>query len=184
MVADKSDGLTMFLAVWGAILSSIIFGWTLYKDLRDKAKIKVTANIRRIGRREGDGQGYDAEPSLNIRGLGNELYVVVSVINVGRRRMNWKGWGGTYQTSVNGQKAFIVSALHLPKMLEEQEEHKEFAGLDKQIGTGNIKGIYIWDGAGRKWHVSRADMKKLRADIKKYAQAPNEPSEAIKQSSI
>jgi hypothetical protein len=177
MDAGKSGGLTMFLAVWGAILSSITFGWTLYRDMRDRAKIKLTAQLRRIGRREGDGQGYAAEPSLNIRGLGDELYVVVSVTNVGRRRMNWKGWGGTYRKPVNGHKSFIVSARDLPKMLEEQEQHAEFAGVDKQIGTGNLNGIQIWDGAGRKWNVSRADMKKLRADIEKYAQVPPEQQE-------
>lgn len=163
--------LVAFLAVWGAILSSITFGWSLYKDLRDKAKIQVTAKLRRIGQREGDGAWYASEPSLNIRGLGEELFVVVSVINVGRRRMNWKGWGGTYYTAVNGRKTFLVSARELPKMLDEQEEHSEFTGVEQQIGTGNIKGIKVWDGAGREWHVSRSDMKKLREDIKKYAQA-------------
>src|ERR1700686_2333975 len=50
MIAGANE-LTAFLAVWGAILSSITFGWTLYRDLRDRAKIKLTAEVRRIGRR-------------------------------------------------------------------------------------------------------------------------------------
>ena len=176
MNTDNNSGFTAFLAVWGAILSSITFGWTLYRDLRDKAKIKVTAQIRRIGQREGDGQWYAAEPSMNIRGLGDELFVVATVTNVGRRRFNWKGWGGTYRTPVNGRATFLVSARDLPKMLEEQEQHAEFTGVDKQIGTGNLKGIQIWDGSGRKWQVSRKDMKKLHSDIQRYAQAPDEPT--------
>ena len=52
---SPDSGLTQFLAVWGAILSSITFGWSLYRDLRDRAKIKVSAELRRIGQRDGDG---------------------------------------------------------------------------------------------------------------------------------
>jgi len=176
MKTDNSNDLTAVLAFWGAMLSSITFGWTLYRDLRDRAKIKVTAQIRRIGQREGDSQWYAAEPSMNIHGLGDELYVVVTVTNVGRRRMNWKGWGGTYRTPVNGRNTFLVSARYLPKILEEQEQHVEFTGVDEQISTGNLKAISIWDGVGRRWHVSRRDMKKLRADIEEYAQTPDEPT--------
>ena len=156
-----------FLAVWGAILSSITFGWTLYRDLRDKAKIRVTASLKRIGKQKEDGAPYAVEPSLNIRGLGGELYVLVSVVNVGRRRMNWNGWGGSYRAAVDGKKSFVVSARALPKILEEQESHSEFTGVEKQFGTGNVKSIQIWDGAGRKWHIPRSDIKKLQADIKK-----------------
>jgi hypothetical protein len=111
---------------------------------------------------------------LNIRGLGNELFVVVSVMNFGRRPMNWKGWGGTYRSPVNGHTSFVVSARALPKILSEQEEHSEFTPVEKEIGTGNLEGIQIWDGAGRKWHVSKADMAQLHADIKKYAMPPAE----------
>jgi hypothetical protein len=55
------------------------------------------------------------------------LFIVVSVINIGRRRMRWKGLGGTYRTPVNGRKTFIVNARNLPKILEEQEALDELA---------------------------------------------------------
>ena len=64
----NSANLTSFLAVWGAILSSITFGWTLYRDVRDRAKIKLTAQLRRIGRRDGDGAYFSIEPGSNIAG--------------------------------------------------------------------------------------------------------------------
>jgi predicted MFS family arabinose efflux permease len=44
--------VTAFLAVWGALLSTATAGWTLYKDLPDKAKIKLTVSLRCMGRRE------------------------------------------------------------------------------------------------------------------------------------
>ena len=178
METSNSDAATQVLAIWGAVLSSITFFWTLYKDLLDRAQVKVTAKLRRIGRREGDGQGYAADPGLNVRGLGDELFIVVTVVNVGRRAMNWKGWGGIYKIPVNGHNSFFVSARELPKILNEQEEHSEFTGVDKQIGTGNLKRIKIWDGTGREWYVSRKDMKKLLVDIAKYAEIPPQESEA------
>ena len=139
--------MTAFLAVWGAILSSITFDWTLYKDLRDKAKMRLSARLRIIGRREGDGALFVANPSLNIQGAGNQLFIVVSVINIGRRRMRWKGLGGTYQTPVNGRKTFIVSTINLPKILDEQEALDEIAELNQELVDGNLRGIHIWDGS-------------------------------------
>jgi len=168
----KGFNMTAFLAVWGAILSSITFGWTLYKDLRDKAKIKLTARLRIMGKRDVDGALYVADPGMNIAGAGDELFIVVSVINIGRRRMHWKGLGGTYKKPVNGKDNFIVSTQHLPKILEEQESLDEIALLNAEIVSGNLKGMYIWDGAGRNWHVSSKDIKKLKADIVKYVKKP------------
>jgi len=164
----KVFNLTTFLAVWGALLSSITFGWALYKDLRDKAKIKVTASLRRIGRREVDGAYYMSEPSLNIVGSSEELFVVVSVVNIGRRRMNWKGLAGTYRHPVNEKKGFIVSARFLPKILEEQEGHDEFTDLNDAFMSGNVKTFFVSDGAGRRWNISRKDLKRIASDAKKY----------------
>jgi hypothetical protein len=60
---------TAFLAVWGALLSTATAGWTLYKDLRDKAKIRLTVRLRCLGQREGDGAYYMADPGMNLSGM-------------------------------------------------------------------------------------------------------------------
>jgi len=110
---NSDSGLTKFLALWGAILSSITFGWTLYRDLRDRAKLKIKAELRRIGQREGDGAFFTAAPDMPIHGVSEKLFIVVSVVNVGRRPLRWKGLGGTYRHEVNGRKGFLVSARYL-----------------------------------------------------------------------
>lgn len=168
MLVHKFD-LTSFLAVWGAILSSITFGWTLYRDVRDRAKIKLSAELRRIGQRDGDGAYFSIDPGLDIAGASEQLFVVISVVNVGRRPMRWKGVGGYYRHPVNGKGGFVINARFLPKTLEEQEAHDEFTDLDSQFTSGNVKRLSIWDVAGRKWNVSRRDMKKIAADAKKYS---------------
>jgi hypothetical protein len=165
--------LTTFLAVWGAILSSITFGWTLYRDLRDRAKVKISARLRLIGKRDGDGALFAAAPNLNIEQAGDVLYIVVTVVNIGRRRMRWQGLGGTMRSAVNGKKDFLISARFLPKILEEQEAHDEFFPLDERFVNDNVKRFYIWDGVGGEWDVPRSDLEKIVADAKKYAEKPS-----------
>ena len=91
--------------------------------------------------------------------------------------MNWKGWGGTYKTPVNGKDSFLVIARDLPKLLEEQAEHSEFSELSLDIGKGNIGRLRVWDSAGRKWYVPKKDMNQLRTDIEKYAEL-RDPTES------
>jgi hypothetical protein len=165
----KSLHVTGFLAVWGAILSSITFGWTLYRDVRDRAKVKITARLRGMGQRDGDGAWFAAAPHLNITQAGDELFIVVTVVNVGRRRMRWQGLGGTLKKAPDGRKGFTVSGRFLPKILEEQEGLDEWFALDEKFVNDNVKRLYIWDGVGGEWSASRSDLKKIVADAKKYA---------------
>jgi len=166
----KNFSLTTLLAVWGAILSSIVFGWTLYRDLRDRARIKLTAEVRRIAQRT-DGKYFTIAPDLEIDGASEALFVVISVVNVGRRRMHWKGAGGYYKHPVNGKNGFVLSPRYLPRVLEEQDSHDEFTELDSEFIRGNIKRLHVWDVAGRQWSVSRRDLKRLVADARKYSQS-------------
>jgi hypothetical protein len=101
--------------------------------------------------------------------VSQQLFVVVSVVNIGRRRMRWKGVGGYYRRPVNGKNGFVISARFLPKTLEEQEAHDEFTELDVQFTSGNVTRIFVTDVADRKWLVSRREMKNLVADAKKYS---------------
>ncbi len=41
------SSLTEILAAYGALLSSVGFGWNLYRDLLDRAKLQVSANVRK-----------------------------------------------------------------------------------------------------------------------------------------
>ncbi|MGA7634418.1 MAG: hypothetical protein WCB11_26950 [Terriglobales bacterium] len=104
--------------------------------------------------------------------MSQELFIVVSVVNVGRRPMRWKGLGGTYRHAKSGRTGFLISARLLPRTLEEQEQHDEFFDFeppfDHELVKGQVKRLYIWDVAGREWNVPRGDLKKLVADAKKH----------------
>lgn len=163
--AHSPSTLTIILAVWGAILSSVTFGWNLLRDLRDKANIKVTARVCRIITRV-DGAVLMVNPDMVGEG---RLFVVLSAVNVGRRTVRWAGAGGHYKTPVNGKDSFVVNARHLPRTLAEAEAHDEVIEFDDSFVNDNIERLYIWDTFGREWDLSRKDFKKLVSDAKKYA---------------
>jgi len=79
-----TDSLTRFLAVWGALLSTLGMGWTLYRDLLDRPKLKLSAKVSRITRAT-DGKFYSVAPHLNEVLASAELFVVMNVVNIGRR---------------------------------------------------------------------------------------------------
>jgi hypothetical protein len=165
MDASKSNDLTTFLAVWGAILSSVTFGWNLLRDIRDRAKLKVFVRVRRIGVGP-SGLGFAVAPDLPIEGASAELYLVIRVVNVGRRPMLWEGWGGKYTELVNGKTGFYIVGENLPKMLDERETHSE-----KTLMTNNwltkVSKIYMWDASGKEWGLSWWALRKLKAEAEK-----------------
>jgi hypothetical protein len=156
-------GVTDILAIWGAALSSIAFGWNLYRDLLDRGKLEVSAQVRRLAKGE-DGKLYSLKHDLPVAGASEQLYVVVTAVNAGRRPVMFKGWGGTWYKPVNGKKTFIVVGIDVPKMLKEGEFHSEFTNeIVERID--NLKKLYVWDATGKEWCVPKSGLKKLKVEV-------------------
>lgn len=68
---------------------------------------------------------------------------------------------------VNGRDTFNVIPTQLPKMLGEGETHNDLTAL-KLMDTDNVRRLYARDGSDKDWYVSRHDIKKLKADARKY----------------
>ena len=162
--------ITDVLAAYGAILASVGFGWNLYRDLLDRARLQVSANIRRIVQTP-DGKWYSVRPDLGIVGASAQLFIVVDVANVGRRPVKWTGWGGKYHKRVNGKNSFTIIPVALPKMLDEAENHSEFTDSLDAAGE-NVRRLFIWDGAGRHWNLPRRALRELKSEARKFQQAP------------
>jgi hypothetical protein len=167
-------GITGFLAVYGAILSSIGFGWNLYRDLLDRPKLKISANVRRLARGV-DGKGFAVKPDLQVQGASVDLFVVMSVVNVGRRPVQWEGWGGKYFKPVHDRDGFVVIGRDLPKMLKEGETHAEFSLLEDDLrpANDNVKSLMVWDSYGKNWKLSKRELKKLRAEARAARSSAN-----------
>jgi hypothetical protein len=164
MSIDKTADLTIVLAVYGALLSSITFGWNLLRDLSDRGKLKLELSIRKMTAPTG-GRIYATLPSMTLEPVTEQLYLVLSVVNVGRRPMLWEGWGGKYFESVNGDTGFTIIGPNLPKMLNERESHREFTELVPGL-MPNLKRLFIWDTSGKKWDVSYWQLWRLRREAK------------------
>lgn len=163
------SGLTEFLAAYGALLSSVGFGWALYRDLLDRAKLQVSANIRRIGR-GADGKYFSCKPNLPIEGASEQLFVVMDVVNVGRRPVLWQGWGGKYHKPEDGKTGFFIVGRNLPKMLHEGETHSEFTALEADLRPAhdNVKSLFLWDPSGKHWKLPRKELKKLKQEAREF----------------
>lgn len=165
------DYLTKFLAAWGAILSTLGLGWTLYRDLLDRAKLQVSAKVRRITRGL-DGKYFALAPNLPIQG-SEKLFVVMNVVNVGRRPVMWKGWGGRYRKPDADGPAFFIVGQDLPKMLQEGESHSEMTELqdDLKPASNNVARLYVWDPAGNEWALSRKQLQQLKKEAREAKRA-------------
>lgn len=155
--------VTDVLAVYGAALASIGFGWNLYRDLLDKPRLRLSANIMRLVQTP-DGRNYFFRPNLPVEGASEQLFLVMEVTNIGRRPLRWVGWGGKYSVPARG-KDFAVIPVGLPKMLNEGESHTEFT---HDANPENIKRLFIWDGTDKRRYVSRLALRKLK---KQYVDA-------------
>jgi hypothetical protein len=163
------NGLTEFLAAYGALLSSIGLGWSLYRDLLDRAKLQVSADVRRIGMGT-DGRWFSIKPDIQIEGASEQLYVVMSVVNVGRRPVLWQGWGGKYRQPEDGKTGFTIIGRDLPKMLKEGETHSELTPLEADLRPAheNAKSLFMWDPSGKYWKLSRKGLKELKQEARKF----------------
>lgn len=162
----QPDNLTKFLAAWGALLGTFGLGWTLYRDLLDRAKLQVSAKVRRIGV-SADGKYYAVSPKLNVQ-ASEKLFVVMTVVNVGRRPCMWQGWGGKYHKREAEVTGFIIVPQNLPKMLDEGESCDELTALEADLrpASENVKKLFIWDASGRHWSLSRKQLKQLQKEAR------------------
>jgi hypothetical protein len=160
------DNLTKFLAAYGALLASVALGWNLYRDLRDRAKLKVSASICRLTV-DGQGNWFAITSAVKMAG-SNQRYVVMSVVNVGRRSIVWKGWGGDYRKPAKTSHFAILDRTiknHLPRRLEEGDEHS--ACIEFEDGFfENVKNFFMWDASGKKWKLSWWQLRKLKEEAR------------------
>ena len=154
--------ITTFLACYAALLSSIGFGWNLYRDLQNKARLTVDMRIRRIVQST-DGRWYQAAPDLPIQNASEQLFLVANVANVGHRPVKWVGWGGHYATPQNGKTGFVIITRHLPIMLPEGESSSEFTD-DLGAAGDDVKELFVYDSTGRNWYLSKRGLKKLKEE--------------------
>ena len=132
--------LTDYLAIYGAVLSSIGFIWHVYKSNKDKAKIVVNANFGFFGS-SGGAEGP---------------FFFVKAINKGQRPINLSSVGIRLD---NDEDLINLRTFTLPKKLEEGSSHSEWFILED---LKDKKCLFAWykDETG-KLYKSKSIKKKL-----------------------
>jgi hypothetical protein len=133
-------------AVYGAILSSLIFGWTIYRDVRDRGKLRVVCGFRMI-----------ISPGLSTE----ENVLVFQITNTGTRQVMVTNAGGMF---MNG-KGFVVNAPNLPKMLAPAEyfsvHMKEYDFSDE------LKSLQVYTSLDQVYEASSKDLLSIKKELQR-----------------
>jgi len=116
--------ITTILAIWGAVISSFLLGWNIYRDLSDKGKIKVSCFI-------GNEIGALSNPKKDV--------LVYTITNTGKKPIYIKLIGGAFT-----KKHFLLSSRQIPKMLQPGEYIVE-STEDFSIFDKNLKHLRVID---------------------------------------
>ena len=146
--------------------------------MTDRPKVKVDVKVRRIVIAPG-GQWYAAAPNLELPGASQQLFIVMTVVNVRRRAVRWHGWGGVYSQPENKKTSFFILPRGLPKMLNEGDTFSEYTDLEANCHPANdsVKRLQAWDSTGRIWKISWLQMRKLRKEAQEALATNNPPVE-------
>ncbi len=140
------DGIssTTLIAIYGAILSSILLVWNVYRDLTDRGKLRVYCYIGNL---------------ISSAGLLDKNdYLVYSVTNVGRRPILVTHVGGKRKKDEFAD--FIIITDKLPKMLNPGEFHLEYSP-DLSVLDDDLVCLHALDSLNNSHKVKKAVMKDL-----------------------
>jgi hypothetical protein len=141
-VPSVSGILTTFLAIWGAVVSTIAIVWNVRRDLVDRGKLRVVCY--RGGLRGGYGP---PDP---------KTYLVYNVTNVGRRPVIVTNLGGAR----NKKTHFVISTRSpLPRTLQHGEYFMECSDLS--IMDEQPEALWAVDSLNRYWKFPRRALRRL-----------------------
>jgi hypothetical protein len=141
--------VTTFLAVWGAVVSTIAIIWNIRRDLADRGKLRV---ICYIGQTMGGSAAEDAKRRL-----------VYYVTNTGRRPILVTHIGGAFTK----ESHFIVpTRVQMPRMLQPGEYLLEYS---RDLSTLERKPQALWaiDSVGKYWKIPRRQLRRLIRESQK-----------------
>ena len=154
-------GVTEIAALWGAIISSGLLGWTIYKDVKDTGKVRVDCGPRHIIS-PGD---YVEEDVINWK-----------MTNVGSKPVMITGVGGMCR---DGKSGFHILDNELPKMLSPGEYHITTCREFGDPITQGIKTLEAFDSLGRRYRASKKDVLEV-TDFLKRMREKGQTSSKIK----
>ena len=132
------DKLTFYVALYGALLATLVFLWDVVKYKRDKATLRVETNIRALV------------------GLTSQVKIGIDMINDGRRPLTIVASG--FKLDADDPNVATAYDMNLPIELHEGQRHTTFVNPETVDTT---KVLYAWarDATGREYHSKKRPFK-------------------------
>lgn len=139
--------LTTFLAVWGALLSSVGLGWNLFRDLNNRGRLRVSCYLANL---VSEGEGVDPN-----------TYLTWCVTNIGKQPIMVTHIGGARKDC-----HFMIKTKNiLPKMLQPGEYFLECSS-ELTILKDDLKTLHAIDSLNKYYKAPGKVVKKLKEDFK------------------
>lgn len=154
--------LTDYLAIWGAVLLTILAGWSIYKDYLKRYRVKVEAGFRVVHR--GDGTPATDVFAVTVTNLSDQKVKVTHCATFEARvfRPRWIDRLTRKFVTRSGQAYLFPSQpLHGPA-LPITIEPRDNAILNYSVDNfPAISEVAITTADGREWFASRKDVRKI-----------------------
>jgi hypothetical protein len=122
------ENITIYIALYGAGLSTIIFLWNIYLAMKDKASLKISTINGCL---------------INNRKVNNKADFIIEIINHGRRNAMIDEVGFI---NSNGKKIIVSIDKH---KLEETEKYNYVIEQDFLKENCNLKYVYCKNSLGK-----------------------------------
>ena len=158
---------TKLTAIYGALLSTIAVGWNVYRDFHDQARIKLSTTLGHIVK-NGDRTNIISHAFAiekwpdRFKNASPSLFLTIT--NIGRRPVIIENWAIHTDRKKTGEDHFIYPLRSLPKALKEGEYAVEHTD-DLSLLADDAKKIFAWDTTGKKWSLSRRELRKLQREV-------------------
>jgi hypothetical protein len=130
------EKFTLYLAIYGALLSTLVFLWDILKYYRDKPNLRVETNLRML-----------------VGPLASEMKIGIDMINEGKRPITIVASGFKLDTESQKNVATVYD-INLPAEIHEGQRHTSFVNPDT-VDTEKI--LYAWarDATGREYQSKK-----------------------------
>ncbi len=132
----------MFLAVWGAVVSTVAIGWNVWRDLNDRAKLDVICYVGQL---------------VDTLGLEDRRFrLAYRVANAGRRSTVLTHIGG----SLRNGKHFMINTTDLPRTLQPGDF---YLGYSNDLSVLDDKPTALWaiDSLNHYWKIPKKTLRAL-----------------------
>jgi hypothetical protein len=167
--------MTTFLAIWGAILSTILAFWNIYKDVRDRANLRVEAYLSEWTEKneETDETEFKYEVEITLTNVGRRP-IIVTDVGVGsnsRLLYLWRRLPAWLRLHRSRPKGFYEATFACGKAVPRRLEPGEFVSIKrdnlfflKKDSGCNV--LFALDSLGRYYFLPRLAWDRLLRNYK------------------